>query len=565
MNAILPTLSRRPSGPHPRAFPWRRPAVILAAVSLLAGASRAGTLTLPNDTYGHGGLFTDPLIATTGASVRIGVRATADGTVPAEVSASVTVTHPDGRTEAFRLTLRPEADPPEDLPGAHVAGAVVWTAGSNGLYRVQATVGEGNGTAPVAATLDLPVVVPGRLPRLVWYDLRECDYLRWANIAGRTVAPGSVKRFRERGRLPLQAVYLNKRAYFGADAKVRTREQALEEFTACAGKNPVSARYGLAVDELGYYPEPRAEANFRTFMAASGEFKKSHPDTFMLVWHCGTLYPGQAAAYRKNCDLVVIENYLFHYMPRDLGLEDWRQGMDVKMLAARQCDLLVPSGKGTQAIMALDLSRTSFDRGMMETVFRHLRRTWPEMRGIGFYASCAPRAHERKRNPEEADPAFAEEGRRNNLWVDRLCFEYFARPLVTLAPGQLHVHRNEDGAYAVTATIGNLGGMDSGPVTAAILVDGKTVTEQTLARVPAGDSLLRNQARITAAWRPPPGLHHIEARIVSATGANVLDATVGTDYCIAAPVSVLLAPELENGSPEAADGHATGAVLEFWR
>ena len=52
--------------------------------------------------------------------------------------------------------------------------------------------------------------------------------------------------------------------------------------------------------------------------------------------------------------------------------------LGMKMLPARQCDLLMPTGRGTQAVTTVDLTYPTFRRGMMLEVFRHLgalRRT----------------------------------------------------------------------------------------------------------------------------------------------------------------------------------------------
>ena len=383
---------------------------VACLLAVAAAPAAAVDLSISTEPYGFSGLLTDPLIPSQGDMVRITVRAGVVGEAPEKVAAAVTVLAPDGSAQSHTIMLTPEKDPPPDIEGPVLSGSMEWKASANGLYRLRAQL-DPTGTLAESdennnrAESELPVVIPGRRPHFVWYSLPE--YLRWATASGNSSA-GEAKRWRERGRLPLQ--WHNG---IRKDGLAETEENVLSGYANRMKQRPASLTYGFAVDELGYYPSPRTEKNFRTFLRATQRTKKDNPEKMFLIWHCGSLYPEQASAYRGGCDLVVLESYVFNWGPAGLGLEQAFDWMDMKMLPARQCDLLGPTGKGTQVITSVDLTHDTFHRGMMEAVFRHLRRKWPEMRGIGFFSSCT------RGVPKEDREAHAR-GVANNKWVETI-------------------------------------------------------------------------------------------------------------------------------------------------
>lgn len=279
---------------------------------------------------------------------------------------------------------------------------------------------------------------------------------------------------------------------------------------------------GVAVDECGYYPKSEAHERFATYLRGIMRAKEENPDAFFLMWHAGSLYPEQASLYRGACDLVVLESYVFHWGPEGLGTENIYDFLDMKMLPARQTDLLVPTGSGTQVITSVDLTYPTFHRGMMENIVRHLRRTWPEMRGIGFYGSCTRDATEQQ----------VCAGIANNKFVDQLCHDYFIIPVVTILPGNLWVHRQDDGSYLVTAAVSNIGGMDSGRVTVNIYADDELLKTIQLEQIPAGNNLKENQVRVEACWTPSGGAHKLKAHLGVAPGSTVLDGEETADYYV---------------------------------
>lgn len=477
---------------------------------LLCGSAYATDLSITAEPYGMAGLFTRPLIPAERDTVTITVRATVTGEAPEAVDAKLTVIAPDGSITPCPLAMAAQEET--------FIGSAEWTAADNGLYRVKAVLDPDNAVEEEdednnAAELDLPVVIPGRQPHFVWYSL--ADYLHWANVSGKTGAEAAV-RGHERGRTMLQW-------HSGSCKPGVTEESAYMWFNRRMKKNPVASQYGMAVDELGYYPKPESEKSFREYMSAARRWKKENPGKFLMIWHCGTLYPEQAAGYRGACDLVVIESYVHHWGPAGLGTENYLDVIDMKMVPTRQCDLLVETGRGTQAITSVDLTYPTFHRGMIVKIFRHLRREWPEMRGIGFFGDCT-------RDAPEDDAAAMVKGVANNKYVDQLCFDYFVRPVVTIQPGNLWVNREDDGSTRITAAVSNIGGMDSGPVTVRLKAGIRRSETIELETVPAGNNLKENQARAEVTWDLGSGRHRISAELEPPQGAMVLDGAAEMIY-----------------------------------
>ena len=207
------------------------------------------------------------------------------------------------------------------------------------------------------------------------------------------------------------------------------------------------------------------------------------------------------------------------FAPKLLDNENYYTILDTKMFPAWQTDLLGPTGKGTQVITSVDLtnrsiggSQKAFNRGKMVSIVRHLRRKWPEMRGLGFFHSSG----------SVADDQF----------IDKLVHDYFLLPVVTVRPGNLWVNEQDDGSHLITAAVSNIGAMDSGAVAVKFYVDGKLLKSTMLSEVPAGNNILENQLRVEAKWMPGSGGHDLKVELGPAAGSTILDYKQATTYYV---------------------------------
>ena len=490
--------------------------VALVLTVVVSSGARALDFALSAEPYGTGGLFTRPLIPGENEDVVITVRATVTGTVAGPVPCALSITDPDGSVHHY--------DVPLAVADGKAVGTHHWTPTHNGMVRLEAKLDPGKTIEEAdetnnAATLSVPVVVPGRKPHFPWFSQR--DYLRWATIWAGGFKKEDIEHWLERGVMPLAWRWGN------------NHPKDLDEDQFYTMYSNFGGTPGVAVDECGFYPEtldPKAKqtsfavSKFVACQRGLQRAKKEHPDGFFLVWHSGTLYPEQAAMYRKSCTLVVVESYVNYFMPKGLYTESVFGALDMKMLPARQVDMLNATGKGPQIITSVDLRPDIFHPGEIENIIRHLRERWPEMRGFGIFGGLMPK----DANAEQRRQAIAGE-----QFVDRLCFRYFVRPVVTFLPGSLWVTRSDKGGdFMVEAALSNIGGMDTGEIRVALLADGKRLKTVTVKRVPAGDSLLQNRVIVSVPWHPRPGNHEFEARIESAPGATVIKGRISCEYFV---------------------------------
>ena len=473
--------------------------MIIAFVKCASGAE----INIKSQPYAEAGLVCRPLVPQEGDTVTFTVRTTVTGELTTAVPASFELVGPNNKkliSETLTLAQK------QGLAEA----SVTWKAVKNGVYRAKVaidpdrTIDQVNRDDDQAAFL-VPVVVKGRRLFFPWYA--ERSWLRWANVWAGGTNKENVEQWAERGVLSLRWKWGNNLPDEKADAE--TFSALYSDSGGCPG---------IAIDEFGYYPTTPRIARFNVALAGLERARKERPEQFVLAWHCGTLYPQQAALYRSATDLVVLESYVFYYAPKNLKTDHIYDLIDMKMLPGRQADALAgPPTSTTTIITSVDLVPDHFDRGEMEQVVRHMRRRWPEMRGFGIYGGLV-------KEDQEASEDYADE-----KFVDRLCYEYFIQPVVTFLPQSVWVTRGDKETY-LTAAISNIGGMDSGSVRVQFTDNGQSVGEASVASVPAGDSRLTNRSLVQVRWQPEPGPHRIEARILEAQDGKVLDNAMWTDY-----------------------------------
>ena len=521
-------------------------AVILFLVLTLAPGLRLGAecnLSLAPHPYLRGGIFTDKVLPVEGHSVTITIRADCEGPLDSDPRASVTVLSRDGRI-VFKRTVSLARS------GDHAQGSLVWRCERNGLYRLAVRLDPGNVVAETDESdnegeLLLPVLSVERRLQFAWYRVPQAD-VRWATCITAT-EDLYLPLLRERGILPL-------RWEFGGmpfTTYDRAREQSDPEGLLAELEETFYDRYtrkldlpGFGLDEYGGYPGGFRLAKSVASMKAVIRARKAMPGRFFAAWNSGGLDPELAGLYRRGVDLLLFEAYVFWAIPNDLGTEDIYQMIRDRMdPLVRARDMIVPAyGNPCTTLVALDTSTfpERIDPGEQEQVVRFIRRSYPEIRGMawynGTYRSDDPSRESNKKTMENAD---------------RLCFEYFIKPCLTLMRKSLWVSRLGDrvdmqegssaGAgygckekvegdgykrWVLTAAVSNIGGMDSGRVTVAFYVDGRAAGWRTARQVPAGANRNSNRVLLKLPIALETGNHNFEARIISAEDATVLDGTI---------------------------------------
>ena len=511
---------------------------LLTAVLLATSAFAATNVSISSEPYLTGGLFTAPVLPREGEEVTITLRATIAGALEAPLKAKATVFAPNGAliTEES-LTLQQSDGVAE--------ASFKWSSPKNGLYRVHAVLDPDNaidektdGVEPDEDTAEddneteitLPVINKGdnSVLHFPWYS--EVPAARWATCVTSTKQDAH-KRLTERGVLPLNweyggmswSYYNKERAKTDPEAELADLEKLFDgKFTSEAEV------YGFGIDEIGGYPGSWKYKASLASMKALTRAKQAKPDRFFAVWNGGGLRPELAAECRKGADLLLLETYLWRAIPDHLGGIDLYETLVSRVEPyVRATDMFQPAyGNHCYTLLALDTSERPdrTDLGEQEQVIRFIRRRFPEMRGIAWYnGGYGNKSYGLVRS--EATDAHHQAVLAN---ADRLCFDYWVKPCITLQRESLWLTGQGEDA-TLTLAVNNIGAMDSGPVTVQFLVDGSPVGRQRANEVPAGSGRNANMVTLRQRIDLEPGSHRFEARIVSAPGATVLDCTATED------------------------------------
>jgi len=493
-------------------------------MSVMITAVDAVDLSIVADPYATGGLFTNPVIPTEEQDVTITVRAAVEGECPQNMSADLVITDSTGLAQHYPIELVPKE--------GQAIGWVRWRAQQNGLYTVRAELDPDKAVAETdetnnSAKITLPVTVPGRKLHFVWY--REVPSLRWTTCVTSAQDAKQRKRLAERGVIPLHwefggmswSYYDKQKAKEDPTAVLQQIEELF--YDRYTKELPEHSR-GAGIDETGGYPgtfkEQASAASMRSLVRA----KREHPERFFAVWHGGGVRTELAQYYRQGADLLLLETYVFRAIPHALSTDDIYQVIRDRLdPLIRTADMIVPAyGNHCHTLIALDSSlRPDYiDLGEQEQVVRFIRRICPEMRGIAWYnggygGNGLKRSAEMDRH-HEAILANA----------DRLFFDYYVKPCVTLMRESPWLGKTKDGQWELSAALSNIGGMNSKGATVEFLVDGRVVGRKKTSKIPAGPNRLDNRVLLKQPVSLNGGLHDFGVRITSAPGATVLDPAV---------------------------------------
>jgi len=491
---------------------------IVALALVTAGA--APNVSITAEPYLAGGLFTNPLLPQEGQEVTVTVRASCDGEMPTKLPAALSIADSGGAVVAEAALELAVADDTAEAEWA-------WSTEANGLYTVRVELDPGNAIAETdeadnVATLTLPVTVVGRAMHFAWY--REVPVTRWATCVTST-GDGAHERLAERGVLPLDWEYGGSSWSYYDKEKAKTHpDEVLAELEALFYERFSRDAYGFGIDECGGYTDSWAYHATIASMKGLIRAREEKPGRFYAVWHGGGLRPGLAPYYRRAADLLLLETYIWRALPDALGTEDVYQAIVDRIEPfVRADDMFQPAyGNHCYTLIGLDTSERPdrIDLGEQEQVVRFIRRRFPEMRGIAWYTGGYGGYG---LEPTEETDRHHEAVLRN---ADRLCFEYYVKPCVTLMRESLWLSRQPDGSSGLTVAVSNIGGVDSGRVAVEFLVNGMSVGVQTAPAVSAGTGRSENRVFLKQPIDAQPGPHTFKAHILSAEGATVLDSAV---------------------------------------
>ncbi len=287
--------------------------------------------------------------------------------------------------------------------------SVPWTPERNGTYRVAFALAGGE------QVIERRVAVTARDTYFVWFGAPQ--RFAWCNVPT-TVKPEDRDWWLRRGAIPA-----------AWKCGVCCKDKTVEEFVEIWG-----AADHIAIDEVGGPGEVTDK-----FIEAWKRLRRDKPGQWVAVWYMGA--HDYWADIKDLVDLFLPEIYL-NYSGNHLGK------FDAYFRTARRAgvmDQVIP-GLGINVIKdeAGNVTNSPTKEDVLRQ-FRYLKRTAPELRGIGFFTS------------DSAAPGVAE-------YADALCEDYYIKPVLTVEglPEAIHLTKAPgDERGTATAVIRNVGGMDA--------------------------------------------------------------------------------------------------------
>jgi hypothetical protein len=507
---------------------------ICAVFACASAGFAAANLSITAEPYLTGGLFTDPLLPQEGQPVTITVRAQAPGEIPDRIPVALAVRDRSGKA-VLEQTL--DLERAGNIAETHYQ----WTAATNGLYTIAVKLDPKNtirdeNEQDNAAEIVLPVLTraPNHALHFPWYG--EMRITRWATcITSIDGQEGTTHRLAERGVMPLRWEYGGASWNYYDKEKARSNpDQVAAEIEDlfykkfCSGGEDV---HGFGIDEVGGYPGTFSLQASVASLQALVRARKEGSRRFFAVWNGGGLRPEIASVARQGVDLLLLETYLWRALPDELGCEDIYAAIESRIEPlVRSSDMFQPAyGNSCCTLIGLDTSERPdrTDLGEQEQVVRFIRGRFPEMRGIAWYnGGYGNKAY--GMTPGEKADRHHEAVLAN---ADRLCFEYWIKPCVTLMRESLWLTRNA-GASVLTVAVSNIGGMDAHNVSVEFFVDGASAGVQTADNVPAGANRSQDRVMLKLPVSAAAGPHTFEARITAAPESTVLNSAVKWDRFI---------------------------------
>lgn len=348
-----------------------------------------------------------------------------------------------------------------------------WTPLRTGWHRIVFELPD----VPRATVAELTVPVTARDLYFVWFGAPQ--RFRWCNVPT-TVKEEDEAWWLRHGALPA--------AWKGG---VCYKQWPVDRLVESWG-----SRDWIAIDEVGG-PGPETDK----FIEAWKQLKASKPDQWIAVWFMGAHH--YWAEVKHLVDLFVPEIYL-NYRGNHLGQ------YDAYLQTARE------AGVSSQVIPGLGINQVKDKATTHVTVspsradvlrqVRYLKRTAPDLNGIGFFTS------------DSAAPGVAE-------YADDLCEAYYIQPLITVEglPHPLRLEGDPSQSQRVASvTLSNVGGMDADKVVVEWVFGdparAATVSRQTTGPVAVDAKVeCRVEVAIEAGWKL------LQFRIVPDRGYTILD------------------------------------------
>ena len=395
-----------------------------------------------------------------------------------------------------------------------------WQPTGQGFYTVRVSKTTDDGATAICER-EVAVISPERPVYLAWYGFDPV--IEWANVIT-TVTPEVAELLEKSGvkGLQWQVGGMNYNFNGAGEMDDETFSTAVEKglLTAYTAE---SAHAGMGLDEFGGYPGSRQELGSIAGGRALDRARETHPERFFAVWHGGGIREPILASYRRSVDLLLLQSYVFRAMPEHLGTENIYQTIDSRLLPLlRASDMLLPAyGNRLHTLVAIDTSERPdlIELGEMENAVRHIRRQYPEIRGMAWYNGGFS-----ENSPwglKTIDEVMHKKHDDVIAKANSLNKSYFLSPCVTLQNQAIWF---DSLTNEIVVAVSNIGSMDAGEVEITLTLNDKKLGAVTKAAIPAGASRNSNRAFFRFPLQGDHPRHGTaKATISKAEGATLLD------------------------------------------
>ena len=277
-----------------------------------------------------------------------------------------------------------------------------------------------------------------------------------------------------------------------------------------------SGSKGILIDEIGGYDwDLQSHKIAENGIPGLMEFNKKNPDLFLGVWVSGSVRPPLLMAakniYRtEGVDLLMMETYVNCFEGAFNTHSRWSY-FDQRINMAREFDVL------DHCVLTLETNgpaeKPKATASEIEDQIRYVRRTAPEMPGVGFFV-------------------FTPDALETNLAADRFCYKYWILPVVTCWDRDMTFSNPDPAAGEIVkiyGTVNNIGGMDAKNIKVAFYdghpsaggrLIGKSVV---ITKLATDEGCPKGARKVSVDWKATSGFHDIYMAIYASREVTVLD------------------------------------------
>ena len=206
---------------------------------------------------------------------------------------------------------------------------------------------------------------------------------------------------------------------------------------------------GIFMDEFGEYPLPEGLKKVERAGKALIQLRKENPDMLIFPNIGGGLLREESIYIRQSGSIALLETYPNCFI-HAWGTHSWRANLDHRVMVARNTDAIWDRRKKHGTLILLGIGCDGGGRLVpeMEDDVRYIKKTAPEMPGIGFVCGAREKQYALDTGLRKA--------------ADDLCLKYYIKPVADIREIFFSNYTPCAGQNVdIFIRVHNLGGMDA--------------------------------------------------------------------------------------------------------